>query len=82
LNNGLYGHQPTENTPTLRRGEGGWERLGGPLWTQSGGLCGPRAGWTGPKTQIAPKRLLLIPAVLWHQQHADVKHIFFLTVLV
>jgi len=28
----------------IRRGEGGDGRLGGPLWTQSGGLCGP---WVG-----------------------------------
>ncbi len=25
----------------FRRGEGGGVEWGGPLWTQSGGLCGP-----------------------------------------
>ena len=30
-----------EACSSVRRGEGGVERLGGPLWTQSGGLCGP-----------------------------------------
>src|SRR5437660_3197252 len=29
----------TKNRPLVRRGERGWERWGGPLWTQSGGLC-------------------------------------------
>jgi len=27
----------------IRRGEGGRDGWGGPLWTQSGGLCGPRS---------------------------------------
>ena len=40
----------TKNRPLVRRGERGWERWGGPLWTQSGGLCGP---WVG---RLAPQR--------------------------
>jgi len=29
----------------IRRGEGGVERMGGPLWTLSGGQCGPCSVW-------------------------------------
>jgi hypothetical protein len=34
-------HQPNDKPINILRGEGGWEGRGGPLWTQSGGLCGP-----------------------------------------
>ena len=47
----LRGFYCTKNRPIVRRGEGGWERWGGPLWTQSGGLCGPGVG------RLAPQRL-------------------------
>src|SRR5215469_6674692 len=37
-----------KNRSLVRRGEGGWERWGGPLWTLSGGQCGPRVGRLNP----------------------------------
>ncbi len=53
----------TKNRPIVRRGEGGWERWGGPLWSQSGGLCGP---WGG---RLAPQRLWGQALIPWIKRY-------------
>ena len=46
-------------SPSIRRGEGSGAGLGGPLWTQSGGLCGPSCpfpGWLTKKPTRVSRR--------------------------
>src|SRR5512142_500202 len=43
-----------------RRGEGGGEQLDGHLWTQSGGLCGPR-GRVGQPLRLSPTECHIRP---------------------
>src|SRR5690348_16637541 len=48
------------------RGEGGVEWLGGPFWTQSGRLCGPRGRVGQPFLRPVEKTIYLTPYLCYH----------------